>query len=255
MMRRREFGLILGGLLGTPLMARGEQPVVVFAAASLTDALGAIAADWVKAGHAAPKLVFGGSSVLARQIEAGAPAQVFISADEVWMDYLDTRGLLVPGTSADVAGNKLVLIGGAAAPAGPVVLDKNLDLRGLLGGDGRLAVADPAVPAGRYGAQALKSLGLWDQVAKRLAPAGDVRAALKLVELGECKLGIVYATDALSSAKVHVMGVFDEASHQPIRYAAALIPDGDAGAARGFLNFVRGGQGRARLKRFGFSIP
>ncbi len=240
-------------LLFAPIAAHAQQPTV-FAAASLTDAMKDVGALWVKAGHKPPTLSFGASSTLARQIEQGAPANLFASADEKWMDYLAGKNLIAPGTREDLLGNDLVLIVPANKPQ-HVSIGPGFDLAKLLGPSGRLAVADPAhVPAGIYAEQALKKLGLWDSVDQHLAPTADVRAALLLVERGEAPAGIVYATDAAVSKDVMIAGVFPESSHDPITYPFALTKAGDTPAARALLTFLAGPQARAVFVKRGFKV-
>ncbi|HET9019592.1 MAG TPA: molybdate ABC transporter substrate-binding protein, partial [Acetobacteraceae bacterium] len=206
-MRRLLLALLLLLLLSPP-PARAEAGLTVFAAASLTDALRDVAALWEGAGHAKPRLAFGSSSTLARQIGQGAPADLFASADARWMDDVAAQGLIAAGTRRDLLGNALVLVV-PAARARTVTIGPGLDLAALLGPAGRLAVGDPAhVPAGIYARAALRHLGLWAGVAGRLAPAEDVRAALLLVERGEAPAGIVYATDAAVAPGVAVAGTF-----------------------------------------------
>ncbi len=193
--------LLILTLLLSPVAARA-QGLTVFAAASLTDAMHDVAALWQAAGHPPFRASFAASSTLARQIEQGAPANLFASADEKWMDYLAQRGLIAADTRTDLLGNDLVLIVPADKPTN-VIIGPGFDLTTLLGPNGRLSVGDPAhVPAGIYAEQALKKLGMWDKVAPRLAPAADVRSALLLVERGEAPAGIVYATDAAASDRV-----------------------------------------------------
>jgi molybdate transport system substrate-binding protein len=224
-------------LLLAPLQARAEA-LTVFAAASLTDAMKQISELWVKAGHEAPRQSFASSSTLARQIENGAPVNIFASADEQWMDYLAKKDLLAPGTRKDLLGNDLVLIVPATHPA-HVDITPGMDLSKLLGADGRIATGDPAhVPVGIYAQQALKKLGLWDKFGPRLAPAADVRSALLLVERGEAPAGIVYATDAAASKAVMVAGVFPENSHDPVTYPFAITKAGDTADARAFMTFL-----------------
>ena len=203
--------------------------VTVFAAASLKTALDEVAADWTATTGTPVVLTYGGSPAMARQIAAGAPADIFISASVAWMDDLAGRGLIQPDSRRDIVGNRLVLVAHGAAR--PVTLDETLDLAGLLAG-GRLSMAMVAsVPAGQYGAEALQSLGLWDQVKGSLAQSENVRAALRLVALGEAPLGVVYASDAVAEPGVSVIATFPETSHRPIVYPAALMPDAGADAA------------------------
>ena len=233
--------------------AAHADPLTVFAAASLTDALHDAAAAWVREGHAAPRLSFGASSTLARQIEQGAPADLFASADTRWMDDVARHGLVAAGSRRDLLGNALVLVV-PAARARHVTIAPGFDLAALLGPGGRLAVADPAhVPAGLYARAALTRLGVWPGVAGRLAPAEDVRAALLLVERGEAPAGIVYATDATVAPGVAVAGTFPADSHPPIVYPFALTTRGDTAAGRAFLAFLDSPAARAIFVRRGFT--
>lgn len=247
---RRLLLIALGVLL--PILGAHAQPATVFAAASLTDAMRAVAMAWVKHGHPAPALSFASSSTLARQIEAGAPANIFASADEKWMNYLADRHAIIADTRKDVLSNRLVLVVPASNPA-QLIIAPGFDLAALLGSNGRLAVGDPAhVPAGIYAKQALTKLGLWGAAAPRLAPAEDVRAALLLVERGEAAAGIVYATDANATGSVRVAGVFPADSHDPIRYPFAIVRGGDTPEARALLAFIEGPEGLALLAKSGF---
>lgn len=240
-------------LILAPLQARA-QTLTVFAAASLTDAMKDIAAIWVQAGHPAPRISFDSSSILARQIEQGAPVNVFASADEKWMNYLAKANLIAPDTRRDLLGNDLVLIVPATRPA-HVDIGPGFDLSALLGPNGRLATGDPAhVPAGIYAEQALRKLGLWDKVAPRLAAAPDVRSALLLVERGEAPAGIVYSTDAAVSKAVAIAGVFPDSSHDPITYPFALTKAGDTPQARAFLAFLSTPAVRAVWVKRGFKV-
>ncbi len=240
-------------LLLAPLTARAQQ-VTMFAAASLTDALKDVSGLWVKAGHPAIRFSFGASSTLARQIEQGAPANLFASADEKWMDYLETRQLIVPDTRKDLLGNELVLIAGADNPV-QVTLQKGVDLLALLGKDGRLATGDPKhVPVGIYAEQALKTLGAWDGIQPRLARTEDVRGALLLVERGEAPLGIVYATDAAVSKGVKVAATFPADSYDPVTYPFAVTKAGDTPEARALLVFLAGPEARAIFEKRGFKV-
>jgi molybdate transport system substrate-binding protein len=212
--------------------------LVVFAAASLTNALQDIGKAFeTRSGHTV-KFSFAASSALARQIEAGAQAQIFLSADEQWMDYLAERKLLAAGTRTDLLGNSLVLVTPTDSKAS-VTLKPGFDLAALLG-DGRLATGDPAhVPVGKYAKDALTD---------------SVRAALVLVERGEVPAGIVYATDAAVSPKVRVAGVFPADMHAPITYPAAIVARQDTPAARAFMQWLRGSDSTAVFTRYGFSI-
>ncbi len=240
-------------VLFVPLAAHAEE-LTVFAAASLTDAMKEVSAQWAQAGHQPLRLSFASSSTLALQIEQGAPANLFASADEKWMDYLAKKHLLAAGTRTDLLGNELVLVVPADTPR-HVTIGPGLDLPGLLGPGGRLATGDPAdVPVGIYAEQALKKLGLWDRVAPRLARAADVRSALLLVERGEAPAGIVYATDAAVSKAVMIAGIFPATSHDPISYPFAVTKSGDTPEARALLAFLAGPQARAIFIRRGFKV-
>ena len=240
-------------LILAPLQARA-QTLTVFAAASLTDAMKEIAALWMKAGHPAPQMSFDSSSTLARQIQQGAPVNVFASADEKWMNYLAKANLIVPDTRRDLLGNDLVLIVPATHPT-HVDIGPGFDLSALLGPGGRLATGDPAhVPAGIYAEQALRKLGLWDKVSTRIAAAPDVRSALLLVERGETPAGIVYGTDAAVSKAVAIAGTFPASSHDPITYPFALVKAGNTPQARGFLDFLSTPAARAVWVKRGFKV-
>jgi molybdate transport system substrate-binding protein len=208
-------------LCAPPAGAAEPDTVTVFAAASTTHAVTELGEIFSarRMGRIVPS--FASSSTLAMQIESGAPANLFISADKQWMDYVDQRKLLAPGSRRDLLGNRLVLIAPQESPVAAVEIGPGMDLVGLLA-RGRLATGDPDhVPAGIYGKQALEHLNLWNAVKERLAPTADVRACLALVERGEVPLGVVYATDAAFSKKVRVVGRFPEGSHPPIVYPAA----------------------------------
>ncbi|WP_406676093.1 molybdate ABC transporter substrate-binding protein [Roseicyclus sediminis] len=230
------------------------ERVTVFAAASLTTALAEVEAGFeAETGH---DLVvsLAGSSALARQIQQGAPADVFISASPDWMDVLEAEGLLSPGTRADLLGNRLVLV--AYGPEAPeVVVAPGFDLVGLLDG-GRLAMAlVEAVPAGIYGRAALEHLGLWDDVAPHVAETDNVRTALALVAQGEAPLGIVYASDAIAAeAEVSVVFTFPEDSHPPIVYPAAALAGRDGEGVAAFLTYLRSDAARAAFERQGFTM-
>jgi molybdate transport system substrate-binding protein len=195
---------------------------------------------------------FGASSTLARQIEQGAQADVFFSADTDWMEYLQKKGLIADGTRKDLLGNQLVLVAGAGTRPAPRIAP-HFDLAGALG-DGRLALADPAsVPAGKYAKAALTALGVWDSVSSKVANAENVRVALEYVARGEAPYGIVYATDAKAAPAVHVAGIFPEDSHPPIVYPAALTKTASPGA-KPFLDFLGSAQARAIFEKAGFTV-
>lgn len=234
---------------GTPAQAKD---VVVFAAASLKNALDDIGAAWTRETGKRIVVSYAASNALARQIEAGAPADIFFSADLDWMDYAIAKNLIRPETRANLLGNSLVLI----APKGAAVqisLQPGLDLASVLG-DGRLAMGSvDAVPAGKYGKAALEKLGAWEGVKGRVVQADNVRAALFFVARGEASLGIVYKTDAISDPRVKVVAVFPENSHPPIIYPVALTKDTHNPDAAPFLDFLRSAQAKPLFERQGFT--
>jgi molybdate transport system substrate-binding protein len=249
----RRLVLIAALALALPLRAADAQPpaVTVFAAASLTDAMKQ-AADAYKAKMGVSiTLSFGASSTLAHQIDQGAAADVFMSADSDWMDYLEKNGRIANGTRKNLLGNELVLVAGMDARPAPKIVP-HFNLAGALG-DGKLAMADPAsVPAGKYGKEALTTLGVWDSVSSKVVQAENVRVALEYVARGEAPFGIVYATDA-RIAPVKVVGVFPENTHAPIIYPVALTGTASA-AARDFLAFLSGPEARAIFEKAGFTV-
>ncbi|MFL5252090.1 MAG: molybdate ABC transporter substrate-binding protein [Rhodopila sp.] len=245
--------LLIACFLLISVSARAQE-VTVFAAASLTDALKDIAAQWTASGHPAPRLSFAASSALARQIEQGAPANIFASADQKWMDYLADKKLIAADTRKDLLANDLVLI----APADKhltVTLQPGIDLLALLGANGRIATGDPAhVPVGLYAEQSLRKLRVWNQIEPRLARTEDVRAALLLVERGEAPLGIVYSTDAKATPSVAVAAAFPADTHSPVTYPFAVTKSGDTTEARAFLKYLSGPQATAVFVARGFKV-
>jgi molybdate transport system substrate-binding protein len=248
-MKYLPYALILSVSLVAP--AAAQQAPLVLAAASLQESMTAAADAWARKGHPKPTISFAASSALARQVEAGAPADLFVSADEDWMNALAQKNLIVASTRVTFLGNRLVV----AAPAGskvripirpPAALAKVL-------ATGPLAMADTPVPAGRYGQQALEKLGVWAQVSPKVVRAENVRATLALVERGAAPLGIVYATDARASAKVRIAGVFPENSHPPITYPVARLKTSTNPQAEAFRRFLVSREGKAIFVRYGFS--
>jgi len=232
--------------------AAQPRELTVFAAASLKDALDAVDAAFVKAGGPAVKASFAASSTLARQIEQGAPADVFVSADSAWMDYVADRRLLKARSRTDLLTNKLALI----APAGSnarLTIRRGFPLAQALG-DGRLAMAGPDVPASRYGKTALETLGVWSAVQAKAAYGENVRAALNFVARGEAPLGVVYDTDAMVEPRVRIVGLFPASSHPPIVYPAAIVARSDNPAAQRYLAFLKGPQAAAIFRRYGFGL-
>lgn len=241
-------------LCALPARAAVPQRLTVFAAASLQESLDAAAKLWTGRSGQPVVVSYAGSSALARQIEQGAPADVFVSADLAWMDHLQERGLIDPATRSLLARNRLVLVAPSSSAA--AVSLRAGELRAALGTDGRLALAQTAgVPAGRYARQALQSLGLWNEVRDRLAESDNVRAALAYVARGEAPLGIVYATDAQAEAKVRVLARIPPEHHEPIVYPMARVASADAAHADGFLHFLAGPEARAVFARAGFETP
>jgi len=239
-------------LLVAPLAPRAET-VTVFAAASLRDAVEALARPFEAASGHRVVASYAASNALARQLEAGAPAQVFISADRARADYVESRGLALAGARRTLAGNELVLVAPRASRA-ELSVAPGLDLARHLG-NGRLALANPeAVPAGRYAKAALQSLGAWDAVKGRLAPAESVRAALAFVSRGESPLGIVYRTDAIADPSVRVVGVFPPTSHPRIVYPLLVLRNATP-AARSFAEHLASDAARATWIRLGFTAP
>ncbi len=230
--------------------AAHADTVTVFAAASLKEALDAAVKPFeASTGHKVA-VSYAASNALAKQIEAGAPAALFISADLDWVDYVESRGLTVAGTRRNLLGNDLVLIAPAASTSS-VRIAPGLDLAKALG-DGRLALANPdVVPAGRYAKASLTALGAWSRVEKKLAPAENVRAALALVARGEAPLGIVYRTDAIAEKSVRIVDVFPEGTHPPIVYPQVLLK-GASPAAGELANHLAAPGTRAIWERFGF---
>jgi molybdate transport system substrate-binding protein len=226
--------------------------VTVFGAASLAEALKEIATTYEKQSGKQVAVSLAASSALARQIEASGGADIFISADLDWMDYLDDKGLIQHATRANLLGNKLVLVAGKDVSTN-INIAPHFDLLGALKG-GRLAIADPdSVPAGKYGRTALTSLGVWNSVVNRLVNAENVRVALAYVARGEAPLGIVYETDAKADKNVRVAGVFPENTHPPILYPAALVKDAKP-EARAFLAYLSSPAARAVFEKNGFTF-
>ena len=247
---RLSFAVLIAA---TSFAAPAMADTVAFAAASLKTALDPIAAEFQKATGDTVTISYAGSNALAKQIIEGAPADIFISASEQWMDEVEKAGELQDGTRRDLLGNTLVLVAHDAA-ATPVELAGTTDLAGLLNG-GKLAMAlVDSVPAGQYGKEALTSLGLWPSVEGSVAQADNVRAALALVSTGEAPFGIVYATDAAADPAVHVVGTFPADSHKPIRYPAALLKTAADPADAAFFEALGAPDATAVFKAQGFEI-
>ncbi len=230
-----------------------DGKVTVFAAASLTNAMQDIAAEYKKEKHVEVVSSFASSSTLARQIEAGAPADLFISADQKWMDYAADKKAIDTASRKTLLGNSLVVVAPETSKRDNVAIDAKTDWTRLLDG-GRLAVGDPDhVPAGIYAKEALQKLGAWATLSPKMAPAEDVRGALALVERNEAPLGIVYGSDAVASKGVKVVGTFPEDSHQKVEYPLAIIDGHNNATVSAFYTYLQGPQASAIFKRYGFT--
>jgi molybdate transport system substrate-binding protein len=237
----------------TPAASADEAKLTIFAAASLKTALDKVSEVWAAETKKDTSISYAASSALAKQIESGAPADIFISADTQWMSYLMDRKLIATDSVINLLGNEIVLI----APADSKIeskLDKGVDLAALVG-DGKLAMADvKAVPAGRYGKAALESLGAWTGVEAKVAQAENVRAALKLVSTREATLGIVYVTDAHADTSVKVIATFPASSHPPIVYPTGVVTGSKNPDAMTFVTFLRSPKAIALFKAEGFTV-
>jgi molybdate transport system substrate-binding protein len=234
--------------------AAHAQGALVFAAASLKEALDEVAGAFAAGRAGRVDVSYAASSALARQIERGAPADIFISADTDWVDYLEQRGLTVPGTRRNLLANDLVLVAPAASTV-KIVLAPGVDLSAALG-NGRLAMADPgSVPAGKYGRAALTSLGAWKLVERHVASVENVRAALALVARGETPLGVVYRTDALAEKDVRIVAVFPASSHPPIVYPVVVLKRSSSRVASAFEGYLASPDARVIFERHGFRLP
>jgi molybdate transport system substrate-binding protein len=242
-LRRLFLALLLLLLAACGGSAEPEQGPVVLAASSLQEALTEAAEAWTAQDHPAPVLSFAATSALARQVEQGAPADLFVSADEEWMSTLDERGLLRANTRRDLLSNRLVVV---RAKGDPIAGFAEL-------GDRRLALADPAaVPAGKYAQEALERMGTWPELEPKVVPAENVRAALALVERGEAPLGIVYVTDALASDGVEVVQEIPAETYTPVRYPAAVLASSQHPDAAGFLAFLSSAEAKRIFEKHGF---
>ena len=250
MPRRLALAAVLAATLATPALA---EEVVVFAAASLKEALDAVAADFQAETGNSVTISYAGSNALAKQIIEGAPADIFISAAVNWMDEVEKAGLVVPDTREDLLGNTLVLVA-HGKDAKPVEIGPGFDLKALLG-DGKLAMAMvDSVPAGQYGKESLEKLGLWSAVEASVAQAENVRAALALVSTGEAPYGIVYASDAVADENVTVVGTFPADSHKAIVYPVALLTGAADAADKAFFEALSSDAADAKFTAQGFAI-
>lgn len=233
--------------------AVAAEKITVFAAASLTNALQDIANRYQQGKEVKIVSSFASSSTLARQIEQGAPADLFISADQQWMDYAAQKKSIEEASRYTLLGNELVLVAPKEAKSPRVTLSKNTDWKSLLQGQ-RLSVGDPDhVPAGLYAKEALQSLGAWSTLEPMLARGNSVRAALALVERNETPYGIVYGSDAVASSKVAVVGVFPADSHKPVEYPMAKVKGHDTAGVVAFYHYLKGPEAAAVFKHYGFT--
>ena len=248
------FGVVSYFALASPTLAQTAKPVRVYAASSVTDAMNEIGTLYAAKGNPKPVFFYAASSVLARQIDQGAPADFFISADEPWMDYLSERKLIDPASRVSPLSNRLVLVAPKDRPLA-LKIGAGMDLIGALKG-GKLAMGDPdSVPAGKYGRAALQSLGVWSSVEGSVVRAENVRSALLFVERGEANAGIVYLTDQMAvKDKVTLVGEFPEVSHPHISYPMAVVRSSGSADAAKFEAFVQGPEARAVFARLGFIL-
>jgi molybdate transport system substrate-binding protein len=253
MLRRALIGGAVA-IAAAPAAYAQSGGLVIFAAASLKNALDDIAGAWAtETGKPTPRISYAASSALAKQLEQGAPADLFISADTDWMDYVEKKDAIQKNTRFNLLGNKIVLIAPRDSKT-TVAVRQGFDLAKALAG-GKLAMANvDAVPAGKYGKAALEKLGAWDGVKDKIAQAENVRAALLLVARGEAPLGIVYATDAAAEPNVRIIGEFPTASHPPIIYPAALTNAPKSPDAKAFLEMLKSSKARPAFEKQGFSV-
>jgi molybdate transport system substrate-binding protein len=253
-MRLRNLLLIAFAAAALIRPAAAADTLTIYAAASLTDAINEIDAAYQKKTGVEVKASFASSSTLAKQIEQGAPAQVFASADTKWMDYLDKKNLIDDASKKNLLGNALAVIAPSDSAIGPQSISARFDWPKFLGADGKLAVGDPDhVPAGIYAKEALTNLGAWNALQSHLARADDVRGALAFVERAEAPLGIVYVTDARVSHKVKIVGVFPPSSHSPIVYPFAIVKNAGSPVVTAYFRYLTGPQAASVFRRYGFA--
>ncbi|MDW8848311.1 molybdate ABC transporter substrate-binding protein [Erwinia sp. MMLR14_017] len=245
--------IVAATLCGLAGQATAAENITVFAAASLTNALQEIADQYQQGKEVKIVSSFASSSTLARQIEQGAPADLFISADQQWMDYAIQKKTIDEASRFTLLGNELVLVAPTESKPQPVTISASTNWKSLLKGQ-RLSVGDPDhVPAGIYAKEALQKLGAWDTLSSQLAPGNSVRVALALVERNEAPYGIVYGSDAIASKKVTVVGTFPEKSHKPVEYPMAMVKDRNSATVTAFYNYLKGPEAAAIFKRYGFT--
>jgi molybdate transport system substrate-binding protein len=244
--------MLLMGISGTVLAA--SETLTVFAAASTTNAVTEIGGIFSQRNHISFRPSFASSSTLAKQIENGAPTDIYLSANVKWMNYLEEKQMIETGTRIDLLSNRIVLIVPVDSSVNRIQIAPGFDLLKIIG-DSRLSMGDPDhVPAGIYGKQALESLGAWTPIENHVARSKDVRAALVLVERGETPIGLVYATDAAITEKVKIVGTFPQTSHPPIIYPAAVVAGRRSPATDRFMALLRSPEARAVFEKYGFSV-
>ncbi|WP_445494273.1 molybdate ABC transporter substrate-binding protein [Photorhabdus sp. SF281] len=252
---KKSFTKLLAGVIVSFTLtwqAWATEKVTVFAAASLTNALDDISIQYKQEKKGSVVASYASSSTLARQIEQGAPADIFISADQQWMDYVAGKKLIIDKTRFTILGNQLVLIAPKESKLNKININKETQWKSLLA-DGRLAVGDPDhVPVGIYAKQSLQYLGAWETINPLLARTSNVRSGMALVERAEAPLGIVYASDAVASDKVKVVGIFPAESHKPVEYPMAIIKDHNNSAVLSFYDYLKTPEAAAIFKRYGF---
>ncbi|MGL4858720.1 MAG: molybdate ABC transporter substrate-binding protein [Enterobacteriaceae bacterium] len=247
-------GILILLLSASACLANAAEKITVYAAASLTNAIEEISATYQKAHPVTIVSSFASSSTLARQIKEGAPVELFISADQRWMDYLAESNLIKADSRVTLLSNQLVLIAPRDSKLQAITLDKKTDWTALLQ-NGHLAVGDPDhVPVGNYAKQALTWLGAWEQLSPKLARTNNVRAALALVEQGEAPLGIVYSSDVVVTDKVKIIATFPTQSHEPVTYPMALIAGRDNAAAQAFSQYLQGPEAAKVFNKYGFAV-
>lgn len=255
---KKQYGKVNKWIASAALLAAFSSSamaadVTVFAAASLTNALQDISAQYKKEKQVDVVASYASSSTLARQIEQGAPADLFISADQQWMDYAIDKQQMLANTRFTLLGNELVLIAPKDSKITKVEIDKKTNWKKLLGG-GRLAVGDPDhVPAGIYARESLENLGAWSTLAPEMARANNVRSAMALVERAEAPLGIVYGSDAVASDKVKVVGIFPEASHKPVEYPMAIVKGHENPTVTAFYDYLKSPAAAVIFEKYGFT--
>ncbi len=250
----RLFSVCIALLTLIPTLSFAKEKVTVFAAASLNNALTEIGKNFTREHNINAVFSFASSSTLARQIAQGAPAQVYLSANQNWMDYLVEQQAVAASSRITLLRNSLVLIAPQTSPVNNIELNSHWNISASIG-DSRLAVGDPDhVPAGRYAKQALENLGLWQQAEPLLARGSDVRGALVLVERGESPLGIVYGTDALVTKKIKTVATFPADSHKAIEYPLVLVDEKPSPAVTAFYQYLQGAGARAVFVKYGFEV-